>query len=77
MTVLSIETGGGALRYVRSPLGLALVAAAAGYAFWSRGKKAKPQDEMPIMNQILRIARAHKGRITAAEVLAESSFQLE
>jgi hypothetical protein len=81
IAVLSIETGGAPLRYLRSPLGLVLVAGAVAYAIFAGGrgkKKAAPAlDGLPAVNQILRIAREHKGRITAAEVLAQTSLELE
>lgn len=77
--VLSVETG--AFVYLRHPASLIAIATAVGYAIFSRGRKAVPETAttsgLPIVNQILRLAKQHKGRITAAEVLAETSLELE
>lgn len=72
--VLSVETG--AFVYLRHPASLIAIATAVGYAIFSRSKNEKPEGK-PIFNQILRIAKEHKGRITTAEVLAETSLDLE
>lgn len=76
--VVSVETGGAVFRIFRSPAVLALLAAATGYAVFRKSTK-KPKDTraLPAVNQILRIAREHQGRITAAEVLAETQLELE
>ncbi|MCC6809685.1 MAG: hypothetical protein IT381_19815 [Deltaproteobacteria bacterium] len=83
ITVLSIETGGAPLRYLRHPAALIALAVAVGYGIFSRSKAKKGQPEpqrlegLPTVNMILRIAKEHKGRITAAEVLAETTLDLE
>ena len=81
IAVLSVETG--IIRYLRHPVALIAIALSVGYGiFFTGGKRstnAEPAqlDGLPAVNQILRIARQHKGRITAAEVLSETTLDLE
>jgi hypothetical protein len=81
IAVLSVETG--VVRYLRHPIALIGIALSVGYGiFFSGGRKkvvAEPAqlEALPPVNQILRIARQHKGRITVAEVLAETTLELE
>ncbi len=81
IAVLSVETG--MVRYLRHPIALIGIAISVGYGIFFTGgrKKLSPEpavlDGLPPVNQILRIARQHKGRITAAEVLAETTLDLE
>jgi hypothetical protein len=83
IVVLIVVSGGAPARYLRSPVGLVLIAAIVGYAIFSRGragsgKSPSPQLEgLPAVNQIMRLAKEHKGRLTVAEVLAESSLELD
>ncbi len=83
--VVAIETGGAPFRYARHPVGLLAIAGIVGYSIYRGSRKAnldapapQPASEgLPTVNRILRIAREHKGRITAAEVLAETALSLE
>lgn len=69
----------------RSPAYLLGIALAAGSVAWITAKprpKALPEPtktagELPAVNMILRVAKANKGRITAAEVLADTTLTLE
>jgi len=68
----------------RSPPMLAAIAAVVGLIVYQQARP-KPKTfltpttagELPAVNLIHRVAKAHKGRITAAEVLAETTLQLD
>jgi hypothetical protein len=82
LTAVSIETGGAPLRFLRSPVGLIVLGTLVGYSIY-KGTRFTPLDapreqneDLPIVNRVLRLAREHKGRLTVAEVLAETTLSL-
>jgi len=75
--ILMFETRGAILR---TPLALVSIAVLVGYTVFKGAKRAKldaPVEDVPTVNRILRIVREHKGRVTAAEVLAETNLGIE